>query len=406
MKRLLNPLLVIITASVATLLLFEILLRGIGFSAPVWYRPDAQLGWTLRPGVATWQTKEGRAFVEANTAGWRDTEHAVEKTTDVYRIAVLGDSYSEAMQVARDKTFWALLPEQLSACNFAKDKRIEVLNFGISGYGTAQEYLVLESKAMLYHPDLVLLQFTNGNDVRNNSKALEEDKLRPFYTLNTNGTLKLDDSFEATPGFRNRATMAYEILRQLSDNSRVVQLVQAVRSQPLLPQVTASPAGAEQGLEAQVLAPPRDSQWEDAWQITEKLMTGISEYARRNDVQFLAVTVPYAIQVHPDPLVREAMQSKLDVPDLFYPDRRIAALSQRVGFGVVLLAPSMQRLAESQKIWFHGFNETAMGRGHWNTDGHQVAAGIIARHLCENDSDLHKILPTVRLLSDGKIGVV
>ena len=382
MKRLLAPLAIVAVASLIGLLLFEMALRLLGFTSPTWYRPDAELGWTLRPGVAGWHTKEGRAFVEASSAGWRDIEHTVDKPTDVYRIAVLGDSYSEAMQVDRDEAFWALLPERLIACGFARGKRIEVLNFGVSGYGTAQEYLVLESQAMRYRPDLVLLQFTNGNDVRNNSQALEEDKLRPFYLLEADNTLRLDRSFASEADYLRRSSTGHETLRKLSDRSRIVQLVQTVRSQPLMPQAKAAPAGVEQGLEPLVLAPPVDPLWEEAWQITEKLLAKTAAYARQHGAQFMLVTVPYAIQVHPDPLVRVALQDKLGVPDLFYPDSRIAGISRRNAFRAVLLAPEMQGLAETHQTYFHGFPDIGMGRGHWNAEGHRAAAEIIGRRLC------------------------
>ena len=59
-------------ASIAVaVLLFELALRVIGFSAPIWYRPDPEVGWTLRPGASGWFTREGRAFVQVNSQGRR-----------------------------------------------------------------------------------------------------------------------------------------------------------------------------------------------------------------------------------------------------------------------------------------------------------------------------------------------
>lgn len=96
------------------------MLRALGYSWPVWYRPEAQLGWTLRPGIAAWFTKEGRAYVEVSSAGLRDREHTVDKLAGVYRIVVLGASYSEAMQVAREEAYWAV---RRSACAPAVSSR-------------------------------------------------------------------------------------------------------------------------------------------------------------------------------------------------------------------------------------------------------------------------------------------
>jgi hypothetical protein len=373
----------LVTASIAfSLLAFELALRAIGWAEPVWYQPDAQLGWRMRPGLAAWYTQDGRGFVRVNAQGMRDRDHLIDKPAGTYRIAVLGDSYAEARQVEREQAFWALLPAELAACGFQPGKRVEVLNFGISGYGTAQEYLMLESTAMRYRPDLVLLQFTNGNDVRNNSFALEPEKDRPFFMLAGDGELRIDESFASSPGFRARSSFASQLTRKLTDKSRLLQLARHVKETPFFPKAQASQNGLEQGLETAVLAEPRDALWEEAWRITEGLIGKTADFARRNGARFAVVTVPYAIQVHPDAKLRASVQDKLGVSDLFYPDRRIAALGKKGDVMVVPLAPEMQSLAEKSGTYFHGFGDAGLGRGHWNAAGHQAAAGLIARRLC------------------------
>lgn len=384
MRRWAVSLAVVAGSMVIALLIAEGALRALGYSAPVWYQPDPQLGWTLRPGAAGWFTREGRTWVKVNLEGRRDRDTVLEKPPGVYRIAVLGDSYAEAMQVRREETFWALLPERLAACGFAPGKRIEVLNFGVSGYGTAQEYIALETRAMRYRPDLVLLQFTNGNDVKNNSFALDEEDHRPFFMLAADGTLRIDESFATSPGFRKHSSLPFQIMRRVSDHSRVLQLLRQVRSLGAVGEAQANDAdsGVEQGLEPKLLAPPREALWEEAWRITEALIARTGEFAARNGARFVVVTVPYAMQVHPERALREALQERLEVEDLFYPDKRIAALAKRSGILAVTLAPDMQRLAEEGKVHFHGFDNSGFGRGHWNPAGHRAAADLIAKALC------------------------
>ncbi len=381
MRRFAVSLALVAGSLVVALLAAEVALRALGYSAPVWYQPDPQLGWTLRPGAAGWYTGEGRTWVKVNLEGRRDRDTLLEKPPDVYRIAVLGDSYSEAMQVPREQAFWALLPARLAACGFAAGKRIEVLNFGVSGYGTAQEYIALETRAMRYRPDLVLLQFTNGNDVKNNSFALDEEDHRPFFMLGKDGALRIDESFASAPGFRRHSSLPFQIVRRASDHSRVLQLVRQVRSLRVMDDAHAN-SGVEQGLEPKLLAPPREPLWEEAWRITEALIARTGEYATRNGARFMVVTVPYAMQVHPERALREALQARLGVKDLFYPDRRIAAFAENSGFAAVTLAPDMQRLAEERGVHFHGFANSGFGRGHWNPEGHRAAAELIAKALC------------------------
>jgi len=380
MKRFAVPVVIALVASFVALAGFEGLLRAIGWSEPIWYQPDAELGWRLRPGVAGWYTKEGRGYIEVNADGRRDSAVPLAKPAGTYRIAVLGDSYTEAMQVPREQAFWALLPGRLHACGFARDRKIEALNFGVSGYGTAQEYLTLETRALAYQPDLVLLQFTNGNDVRNNSIALEEERNRPFFVMGPNGALRAELSFAASDDFLGRASPRAEQLRALTNHSRVLQLVRAVRETPFIRKAQAG--GVEQGLEPVVLAPPAEGAWQEAWRLTESLIVWTAAAARTGNARFALVTVPYAIQVHPDRKQREALQARLGVPDLFYPDRRLEALARREGLLAVAIAPEMQRLAEKSGTYFHGFGE-GLGRGHWNADGHRAAAEIIARRLCD-----------------------
>jgi hypothetical protein len=378
--------LALVAASVAVALLAaEAALRVLGYSAPVWYQPDAQLGWALRPGAAGWAAREGRAWVQVNADGRRDRGALLDKPDDVYRIAVLGDSYSEAMQVEREQAYWALLPGRLAACGFQPGRRFEMLNFGVSGYGTAQEYVALETRAMRYRPDLVLLQFTNGNDVKDNSFALTEENGRPFFMLDPQGRLRIDDSFASSPGFRRHLSLPCQAARRLSDSSRVLQLVRQVRSMRFAGEAQADAGeeiGIEQGLEAALLAPPRERLWDEAWRVTEALIARAAEHAERNGARFVVVTVPYAIQVHPDRKVREALQHKLGVPDLFYPDRRIGEFAKRSGILAVTLAPQMQPLAEARGVYFHGFEGRGLGRGHWNPEGHRAAADLIAKALC------------------------
>jgi len=366
---------------VVALLVTEILLRALGFSVPLYYEPDPQLGWTLRPGASGWYTDEGRAFLQVNSVGMRDREHREAKAEGVYRIEVLGDSYSEAKQVAIDSTYWSLLPDHLARCGFQAGKPTEVLNFGVSGYGTAQELILLRVLAARYEPDLVLLQFTGSNDVRNNSRSLEPGKNRPFFVLNAEGKLDLDDSFVEQPSFRRVASPVWRAYRRLAPYSRFVQLLRAGTHKSNIQQRQARIVTAEAGLDEAELSPPRDREWEEAWRVTEALIAEVSQEAARHHARTLVVTVPWPAQVHPTAQAREAFAKRVGVPDLGYPDRRIEAFGKAHDIPVLALAPGMGQAAEAEATFLHGFGNH-LGIGHWNAAGHRVAAGLIAGALC------------------------
>src|SRR3989442_3392601 len=121
-------LLLIATSIVFALLIIEAGLRVAGFSAPYFYAFEDETGWTLRPNVSGWFRKEGAAYVSINSAGMRDREHTLAKPANTYRIAILGDSFAEALQVPLEHTFWHVLEDRLANCPALARRKAEVLH--------------------------------------------------------------------------------------------------------------------------------------------------------------------------------------------------------------------------------------------------------------------------------------
>src|SRR5437764_648638 len=151
---------VVAVSVVVGLLVFEVFLRAVGYTYPVFYRPDEARGYSLKPGMEGWYRREGAAFVRINSDGLRDREHSKQKPAGTLRVAVVGDSYAEAFQVGQDRAFWSVLEKRLGECPALAGRRVEVINFGVSGYGTAQELWTLREKVCDYSPDVVLLAVT------------------------------------------------------------------------------------------------------------------------------------------------------------------------------------------------------------------------------------------------------
>ncbi len=382
MKR--NVLLLGVAILVA-LALAELLLRAVGFSYPNFYRYDYHTGAALRTGAAGWWREEGGAFVRINAQGMRDDrEIPVEKSDTVYRIAVLGDSYAEALQVDVSKTFWRLLEEQLNSCGFAPGKRVEVLNFGVSGYSTAQELIALRERVKPFSPDLVLLAFLSGNDVRDNSQAIAGPYPRPYFRLQ-NGRLVEDTAFREHWIFKLKSSLPWQWFQAASDISRLIQLLNKVKNVAGQPLSAPRAEGAveEIGLDDHVYLSRPPKIWEEAWQLTEALVTAVRDESLRQGARFLLVTLTNPGQVPPDPAAMRRHAQRLGEPDLFYPERRLRALAQREGLDAVFLAEAFARHAAERKVYLHGFANTQLGGGHWNEEGHRLAAVILARHLCQ-----------------------
>jgi hypothetical protein len=395
MRRFLVPAAIMFVSLAIGLIVIEIAMRMLGIGYPLFTRADYWTGFSLRPGAEGWQRDEGEAYVKINSDGLRDVEHTKEKPADVYRIAVLGDSYTEARQVNIEKTFWSVMGTEMQSCPSLNGKKLEVINFGVSGFGTAQELLMMPH-VWEYFPDLVLLAFTTGNDVRNNSYALEGNADKPYFYL-TQGEMTGDFSFRDRPNYLSQTSFLSSFGQWMVSHSRILQVAYRAysvsRSQPApVAQVTASsssssaPAtrGAELGLDDEVYVPPKTPTWEDAWLITELLLRAMNDDVTGHGAQFVVATLSNGIQVDPDPVVRQAYAKSLGVNDLLIPDRRIASVGLENSFMVILLAPVLQDAAQNSKTYMHGFENATMGEGHWNQNGHREAGQYLAKILCNS----------------------
>ena len=373
---------------VVALLLAEGALRLLGFAYPNFWAPDRLTGTTLRPGMEGWQKDEGRAYVKINSRGLRDREHALAKPPGTYRIAILGDSYAEAMQVDLERAFWALLPKRLGRCAFAGGRKVETLNFGVSGYGTSHELLTLEERVWPYSPDMVLLAFFPGNDVRNNSKALEGEKGRAYFSLK-DGKLLLDTAFREDAGFQekeriaaHRAALQDLRLYQLLRRAKAGNIAQHFHNAPVAAALAAGARLTEPGVDEQVFREPADPKWREAWEITDRLVVAADEETRRHNARFVLAVLSTPGSVYPDPQLRARYAQSLGVKSLFYPEGRLERLGRQHRFEVIALAPRMQQRADATHVFLHGFPNTKPGFGHWNEAGHALAAELIAAELC------------------------
>ncbi len=402
--------LVVAASILFALAVAEVGLRLVGYSYPVFYTTDARRGYALKPGMEGRYRKEGDSYVRINSAGLRDREHAREKPPGTFRIAVVGDSYAEALQVEQQEAFWSVLERSARDCPALAGREVEVINFGVSGYGTAQELITLREHVWPYAPDLVLLAFTTNNDITDNSRALKRTDEVPYF-VRRDGRLTLDDSFRHTNAFRLRDSALNRAAKWVRDHSRVIQLChqahgaiktyiasrrERTSTREAKRDGQAGAAGgagvgggdggsaplAEVGIDNLIYREPKDAVWDEAWAVTEELLGTCAAEVEARGARFLVVTMSNAVQVAPDASLREAFMRRVGAQDLFYPDRRIKALGQREGFRVLNLAPHLRDYAEEQRVFLHGFGASVGRNGHWNRDGHRVAGELIAREVC------------------------
>jgi len=375
------------------LFIAELGLRLAGISYSKFYHADNLTGHSLIPGAEGWYRDEGEAYIRINSAGFRDQDRKNEKPTNTLRIAVLGDSFSEARQVPLENTFWAVAENNLEGCSQLGRQRLEVLNFGVSSYGTAQELLTLRDRVWDYSPDIVMLAFTTANDISDNLRELKkleqsaQSKVIPYFIYRGN-KLVLDNSFLESDAYVARMSQSHwnafitysRLLQFLRHTKKLSKTNWRVKQSKWLTENQGR--FLEPSLLDDVYTKPISPEWRDAWRLTEDLLILMQDEVIENDSAFIVVTLSNGIQVHPDSAVRERFKKSLGITNLFYPDMRIKALGNRMGFPVINLAPLMLAYAKEYKKYLHGFENTKLGIGHWNETGHHLAGQIIANEIC------------------------
>jgi hypothetical protein len=169
-------------------------------------RFDHDLGWAPLENITR---AESAVLVHQNQFGLRGPDDMqLNKTSGKKRVLVLGDSYVWGYGMDQSKLFSA--PEV-----HGTDE--EILNFGVSGYGTDQEYLFYLRKGEKFDVDQVVLAFTPYNDVTNNLASKQYSYLKPYFTLN-DGKLVLHNDHVRNSRVRN-------FVRRLDRECRVWNLV-------------------------------------------------------------------------------------------------------------------------------------------------------------------------------------
>jgi len=383
----------LIVSLLVSLFLIEIYMRIAKVEYPIFQTYDHNRGFALKPYSSGWWSREGRAFVQINSQGLRDIEHKFDKDSKTIRIAVLGDSFTEARPIPLEKTFWKLMENELNSCKPEFYNNIEVINFGVTEYSTAQEFITLRNNVWKYDPDIVLLAFYSGNDVSDNSKTLSRKDYRPFFSYEDSGIV-IDTSFRESKDYKLLKSFSGQLVISLSAHSRLVQLLKEIyvkfRTLNFKNKKTneAKKTILEEYGESYIqLYNPLTPEWVEAWKLTEDIILMMNNEVKSHNSEFIVLTLSNSRQVHPDMNYRNDFINALKIDDLFYPGKRIKNLGIKNDFKVFILAEEMQKYAEKNNIFLHGFDNSIpewkdKGEGHWNIEGHFIASQIASKKIC------------------------
>jgi lysophospholipase L1-like esterase len=95
----------------------------------------------------------------SNSHGFRDNEYAYDKSEQVKRIVVIGDSIAAGLGVNFRDSFGNQLESKLNTALNGAEQKIEVIVLAQAGYSTSQELFLLEHEAFKYSPDLIVWSY-------------------------------------------------------------------------------------------------------------------------------------------------------------------------------------------------------------------------------------------------------
>ncbi len=362
MRRITVALIVLSISTLSAFVAAELIARQIyPFPQPQFLAVDPVVGHRHRPNVEGYFAREGLSYVRINRHGFRDKDYTIERN-DKKRMVVLGDSYTEAFQVDLEQTYHGRLEAEFA-------DRLEVLNFGVSGYGTAQELLTYKHFARAFKPDIVVLAFYPGNDLQDNVKDLSDNYPRPYFTLGQDG-LELDDSFRRSPKQR-RSKFVYDLYYYLTDHSIILSLLDQLRYRKMR-----EPSEQQRGLvravskaDSDLIYAPRSQSHRDAWLLTERLILELAAEVRKDGAQFVL-------------LVQDSLPGQVTTVDnAYYVEGRLGRLCKDNGLVCGFMGPAAIDIYRKTGRTLHGFG--GGNGGHWNREGHEVAYTVLRDLLVE-----------------------
>lgn len=369
------------------LVVLEVALAIVQINQKSYTRFIPSKGPTMFPGAYYRYSKEGFSEGYINSHGFRDKERTFEKSEDTFRILVLGDSYVEALQVALESSFSALLEKKLNTNS--PFNKIEVIALGESGIGTADAYAKYLNFGMDFSPDLVILAFLTGNDFQNNSKFLNREALKFYFIYDDNGDLVLDKS--AWEEYERSLTLPKQLFQSLKRHSYLASLISErfflLRRQIRHSRFESQFSKDTQRVENKKLGefsnlnmylPNLPKNWRKAVDISKDSILKFRDKVEEDGAKFVLVSLSTAAQVHTR--IREQINERYEVSfDYDQPDRILEEFAEQRKITFLKLMPIFRDYHLKTGKDLHGFRSS--GLGHWNENGHQLAAEEILKFL-------------------------
>ncbi|GEM_PF-1655504 len=239
--------------------------------------------------------KEFKVPVQYSSKGLNDEEYAYPKPEGTGRIIILGDSFTEAIQVERGSNFCEILENELN--DTRAPEKTEVINMGVSGYSPILEYLYLKNEGLKYDPDMVILCFFM-NDV------YEDSVYKGMAEFDENGLpirvhWKGKDKISALTGWKRTERKACNAVKRVLNKSKFyVFLKEKIYIALKKSGLKEKKSGRKQFF---IIEGSEDAEERRLWQDTFRYVLAIRNLAESHGAKFLFVAIPMEAQLSDDP---------------------------------------------------------------------------------------------------------
>jgi hypothetical protein len=348
----------------AALLSIEVALRLVGYGSVAYlgYGPlqnnlqVPELGYAGRPDVDGIQTQEGYSQLVLNDRGFHDVNHRQEKDTGSFRVAVLGNSHTMATQVEISETYVSKLGRALGACPALQNTRVETLNFGIAGYTTSQNYLLLKEFVWRYSPDLIVLQDSPAIP----QFEINEGEISARVTVDDKGRVNVDSSFLNSTTYKMRSSSSFTWFLKISDHSRALQYFNEFRRK------------LARARSNRYSAASNSSPTNDHWEQKARLLRAISGIVRSHSTPLVVLLIPDGEAIDPR---NESGPTRSN--DERWWDRQ----GSELGIPIINPTTNAWSFARQNRLFLSGFGKQS-GVGHLTRYGNDFFGQELADGIC------------------------
>ena len=367
-KKFLLNILVSVFAIIVALIIVEFLLRIFFHQNLNITRVDAEKIFELKPNIASvLRRQEFITHVKINSQGLRDREYELKKLGNTVRIAVVGDSFVFGFGVELNETMVKILESKLNS-RLSKKSSInyEVMNFGVSAYGTEQEYILIKNKVINYSPDIIILAFV-PNDFKENVKFnlfdVKNDALIMNHHQKITSLLKLRNYIS---WHSHLYSLVYS---SIIDNQKLRDFF--IKAKLLNPPYK----NPDTDFDSLIYLNSKNEEFEYSVNKTLFLLNAINDIAKKNNLEFAIFLVPTREQVDNNKMKDYIKSNNLPFENLNTTKVQeiIKALQKE---NVIIIDPlDLFKKYNKNNTFYYNVD------GHWNTRGHQFAADILYEKL-------------------------